>query len=75
MIKSDPDMLADFVSSSTGMATMHAQATTDLSFENKHLVPLEGTTIKPSIVKLCKLNDIDIELWTSPIAASPAQEP
>ena len=73
-IKSDPDTLANLVSSSTSAANMAAQAKYSSSDVKHNLVLPEGNIIKPSIVKLCKLSDIDTNLWTSKKTAIPAEE-
>ena len=74
-IKSDPDTLANLVSSSTSVANMAVRAKYSSSDVKHNLVLPEGNMIKPSIVKLCKFSDIDIDLWTSKKTAIPAGEP
>ena len=74
-IKSDPDTLANLVSSSTSVANTATQAKYSLSDVKHNLMLPEGNIIKPSIVKLHKLSDIDIDLWTSKKTAVHAKEP
>ena len=75
MIKSDPDTLPNLVSSCTSLANTATRAKYSSTDVKHNLMLPEGNIIKPSIVKLCKLSDIDIDLWTSKKTAIPAKEP
>ena len=76
-VKSDPDTMTEFLSSSADIIPAHVslkqESITD-TITMLHVL-LSGTTLKPAMIKLHKLTDIDIDLWTMPKVSAPQKGP
>ena len=76
-VKSDPDTIAEFLSSSADTIPIHVlpKRENGADIDNTTHVLLSSTTLKPASVWLCKLTDTDIDLWTMPKPCEPEKGP
>ena len=71
--KSDQDTIAEFLSSSADTIPIYVSPKRENAANDDGMthVLLNGTTLKSATIKLCKLMEIDIDLWTLPKPSEP----